>query len=64
MKFKNNLVFFTIFVFLIVISSGIVFAEDSNPAIPQIETGEVSGDVDILLLRLLVMSLFTQFLKT
>ena len=47
MKFKNNLVFFTIFVFLIVISSGIVFAEDSNPAIPQIETGEVSGDVDI-----------------
>ena len=47
MKFRNNLLFFTIFVFLIIISSGIVFAEDANPAIPQIETGEVSGDVDI-----------------
>ena len=47
MKFRNNLLFFTIFVFLIMISSGTVFAEDANPAIPQIETGEVSGDVEI-----------------
>ena len=47
MKFRNNLLFFTIFVFLIIISSGIVFAEDANPAIPQIDAGEVSGDVSI-----------------
>jgi len=45
MKFKNNLLFFTIFVFLIMISSGIVFAEDS--ALPSVETGVVSGDIEI-----------------
>ena len=47
MKFRNSFLFFTIFLFLIIISSGIAFAEDANPAIPQIATGEVSGDVDI-----------------
>ena len=46
MKFRNNLLFFTIFVFLIMISSGIVFAEDS--ALPSVETGEVSGGVKIV----------------
>ena len=45
MKFKNNLLFFTIFVFLIMISSRIVFAEDS--ALPSVETGVVSGDIEI-----------------
>ena len=39
MKFRNNLLFLTIFVFLIIISSGTVFAEDS--ALPSVETGEV-----------------------
>ena len=46
MKFRNNLLFFTIFVFLIMISSGIVFAEDS--ALPSVATGEVSGDIEIV----------------
>ena len=43
MKLRNNLLYFTIFVFLIIISSGIVFAEDS--ALPSVESGEVSGDI-------------------
>ena len=46
MKLRNNLLYFTIFVFLIIISSGIVFAEDS--ALPSVESGEVSGDIEIV----------------
>ena len=45
MKLRNNFLFLTIFVFLIMISSGIVFAEDS--ALPSVATGEVSGDIEI-----------------
>ena len=45
MKFRNNILFFTIFVFLIIISSGTVFAEDS--ALPSVQNGEVSGDIEI-----------------
>ena len=46
MKLRNNFLFLTIFVFLIMISSGIVFAEDS--ALPSVATGEVSGDIEIV----------------
>ena len=46
MKLRNNFLFLTIFVFLIMISSGIVFAEDS--ALPSVESGEVSGDIEIV----------------
>ena len=45
MKFKNNIIFLTIFIFLVIISSGIVFAEDS--AMPLVDNGEVSGGVEI-----------------
>ena len=45
MKFRNNLIFLTIFIFLIIISSGIVFAEDS--VMPLVDSGEVSGGVEI-----------------
>ena len=45
MKFKNKLGFLSIFLFILIISSGIVFAEDS--ALPSVENGEVSGNVDI-----------------
>ncbi len=45
MNMKNKLLIFSIFLFLLVFSSGIVFAQDSN--IPLVENGEVSGDVEI-----------------
>ncbi|WP_407414787.1 DUF3344 domain-containing protein [Methanobrevibacter sp.] len=45
MKFRNNIIFLTIFIFLVIISSGIVFAEDS--AMPLVDNGEVSGGVEI-----------------
>ena len=46
MQFRNNLLFLTISVFLIIISSGTVFAEDS--ALPSVATGQVSGDIEIV----------------
>ena len=45
MKFKNGLLICSIFLFFVIISSGIVFAEDS--ALPLVDSGEVSGGVDI-----------------
>ena len=45
MKFRNNIIFLTIFIFLIIFSSGIVFAQDS--VMPLVDSGEVSGGVDI-----------------
>ena len=45
MKLKNGLLICTFFLFLIMISSGTVFAEDS--AVPLVDSGEVSGGVEI-----------------
>ncbi|MCR5026257.1 MAG: DUF3344 domain-containing protein [Methanobrevibacter sp.] len=45
MKLRNEYLFIAIFLFFIILSSGIVFAEDS--ALPPVEDGVVSGGVEI-----------------